>query len=188
MTKLLIDKINSEIGTIFVVSDSASLCALDFADYETRMMQLLQRRYGQFDLAETNNPQGFSDQIQAYLAGNHSSIDQIPVNPGGTVFQQQIWLALRSIPLGTVVSYGELATKLGNPNACRAVGLANSLNPVAIVLPCHRVVGANASLTGYAGGLERKRWLLRHEGVDVTRFDRPKPSGIQHSLFDVQPL
>jgi len=166
MTKLLIDKINSEIGDILVISDGARLCALDFAGYEPRMMRLLEKRYGAVDLTEKTNPQGFSDRIRAYLESDYSSVDDIPVSTGGTPFQQQVWSALRTIPLGTVISYGELAAKLGKTTAYRAVGMANSFNPVAIVLPCHRVVGTNASLTGYAGGLERKRWLLRHEGVD----------------------
>ncbi|WP_179198046.1 methylated-DNA--[protein]-cysteine S-methyltransferase [Nostoc sp. T09] len=96
-----------------------------------------------------------------------TSLDDIPVSTGGTLFQEQVWLALRNIPWGNTISYGELAARIGKPTAYRAVGMANSLNPVAIALPCHRVVGANAALTGYAGGLERKRWLLAHEGVEI---------------------
>jgi len=165
--ELFIDKINSPLGIILVVTDAENLCALDYADYEHRMIQLLQLRYGHFQLKETVNPMGISSQIQAYLEGDYSSLDQIPVKAGGTAFQQQVWAALRTIPLGTAVTYGELAAKLGKPTAYRAVGMANSLNPAAIVVPCHRVIGAKANLTGYAGGLERKRWLLRHEGVDL---------------------
>lgn len=165
--KLLIDKINSEIGIILIVSDGEKLCAVDFADYELRMIKLLQRRYGSFVFQDVKDPEGFSSRIQAYLKGDHKSLDDIPVSTGGTAFQQQVWLALRTIPWGKTVSYGELATKIGKPTASRAVGLANSLNPVAIALPCHRVIGANATLTGYAGGLERKRWLLHHEAVST---------------------
>jgi methylated-DNA-[protein]-cysteine S-methyltransferase len=91
----------------------------------------------------------------------------IPVNGGGTEFQQQVWQMLQTIPLGTTISYGELATKIGKPTAARAVGMANSLNPVAIVVPCHRVIGAKAKLTGYAGGIDRKQWLLQHEGTEL---------------------
>lgn len=170
MMELLIDRIDFHLGQILIVSDGKNLCALDFADYQSRMMKLLVKRYGSLHLTEKPNPQGFSNHIRAYLAGDFSSIDEMPVNTGGTVFQQQVWLALRSIPLGTVMTYGELAQKIGKPTAHRAVGMTNSLNPVAIVLPCHRVVGANAKLTGYAGGLECKRWLLQHEGVDLARF------------------
>ncbi|MEA5566557.1 MULTISPECIES: methylated-DNA--[protein]-cysteine S-methyltransferase [unclassified Anabaena] len=168
--ELLVDKINSEIGTILIVSDGEKLCALDFADYEQRMLKLLQKRYGKFYLQEAKNPQGFSSKIESYLQGDvydgqslHTSLNNIPVNTGGTTFQQQVWLTLRTIPWGTTISYGELAAKINKPTAYRAVGLANSLNPVAIVIPCHRVIGVNNLLTGYAGGIERKRWLLKHE-------------------------
>lgn len=169
MRELLIDKIDFESGQILLVSDGEKLCALDFAGYESRMMKLLEKRYGAVCLIEKSNPQGFSDRIHAYLSGDLSSVKEIPVSTGGTPFQQQVWLALRSILPGTVMTYGELAERIGKPTAYRAVGMTNSLNPIAIVLPCHRVIGANASLTGYAGGLERKRWLLRHEGTDLTK-------------------
>lgn len=161
--KLLIDKINSEIGTILLVSDGEKLCALDFADSEPRMLKLLQRRYSSFSFENVQDPQGFSRQVLAYFQGEYHSLDNIPVSTGGTYFQQRVWLALRSIPIGNTISYGDLAAKIGHPRAARAVGLANSVNPVAVILPCHRVIGANATLTGYAGGLERKRWLLNHE-------------------------
>jgi methylated-DNA-[protein]-cysteine S-methyltransferase len=168
MMNLLIDRVESEIGVILVVSDGEALCALDFQDCETRLLQLLEKRYGTIQIIEQANPQGFSDRLRGYLAGNVASLDPIPVNPGGTVFQQQVWFALRSIPPGTVLTYGELAQRLGKPTACRAVGMANSQNPVAIALPCHRVIGANGKLTGYAGGLQRKYWLLKHEGLKLT--------------------
>lgn len=164
--KLLIDRIESRLGTIILISDGDRLCALDFADYETRMMGLLHKRYQSLELAEAiDDPQGFSSQVRAYLDGDYGSLDDIAVNAGGTDFQQLVWQGLRQIPVGTTVSYRELATKLGKPTAARAIGMANSLNPVAIVVPCHRVIGAKAKLTGYAGGLERKQWLLQHEGV-----------------------
>ena len=168
VTELLIDKIDFELGQILIVSDGKSLCALDFAGYEPRMMKLLEKRYGRVQLIEKPNPQGLSERIRAYLRGDFSSIGNIPVNTGGTPFQQQVWLALRTILPGTLMSYGKLAETVGRPTAHRAVGMTNSLNPIAIVLPCHRVVGANGSLTGFAGGLERKRWLLQHEGVMAT--------------------
>jgi methylated-DNA-[protein]-cysteine S-methyltransferase len=128
------------------------------------MLTLLQHRYGPIDLVQTTDPYGFSSRIRAYFAGDYRCLDAIPVSTGGTAFQQEVWTALRTIPPGTTMTYGELAKKLGRPTAYRAVGGANALNPIAIVLPCHRLVGANASLTGYGGGIERKRWLLKHEG------------------------
>jgi methylated-DNA-[protein]-cysteine S-methyltransferase len=165
--ELLIDKINSAIGTILIVTDGENLCAVDFADDELRMIKLIKRRYPHFSFRDVKNPQGFSHRIQAYFQGDHHSLDDIPVSTGGTDFQQQVWLTLRTIPWGKTISYGDLAAKIGKPTAYRAIGLINSLNPLVIVLPCHRVIGTNAKLTGYAGGLERKRWLLHHEGVST---------------------
>jgi methylated-DNA-[protein]-cysteine S-methyltransferase len=164
MKALQIDHIDSPIGTILIVVDGERLCSLDYADYEQRMLTLLQHRYGPIHLVQTTDPYGLSSRIRAYLAGDYRCLDAIPVSTGGTAFQQEVWSALRTIPPGTTMTYSELAARLGRPTAPRAVGGANALNPIAIVLPCHRVVGANASLTGYAGGIERKHWLLRHEG------------------------
>ena len=168
MMELLIDKFDSALGKILLVSDGERLCALDYADYEDRMLTLLRRHYPIFQLRETIDPQGFSSVISTYLAGDITCINRIPINTGGTAFQRQVWSALRAIPPGTILTYGELAVKLGKPTAYRAVGMTNALNPIAIVVPCHRLVGADGALTGYAGGLERKRWLLQHEGVRVT--------------------
>jgi methylated-DNA-[protein]-cysteine S-methyltransferase len=165
--KLLIDRIESPLGTMILVADDVSLCALDFEGYEARMMGLLQKRYVSVELVELIDPHGFSSKIRAYLAGDYGSLADLPVNAGGTNFQRLVWQGLRSIPVGTTLSYGKLAAQLGKPTAARAVGMANSLNPVAIVVPCHRVIGAKAKLTGYAGGLDRKQWLLKHEGVLV---------------------
>jgi methylated-DNA-[protein]-cysteine S-methyltransferase len=102
------------------------------------------------------------EQLDAYFAGKLLSFD-LPLAPEGTPFQQRVWSALREIPFGDVVSYSDIARRIGAPAAVRAVGAANGRNPISIMIPCHRVVGANGSLTGYGGGLERKRWLLAHE-------------------------
>lgn len=101
-------------------------------------------------------------QLTAYFAGSLTEFD-LPLQMSGTPFQQQVWQALKIIPYGTTLSYGELAQQIGQPTASRAVGLSNGRNPVSIVVPCHRVIGANGKLTGYGGGLERKQWLLDHE-------------------------
>jgi methylated-DNA-[protein]-cysteine S-methyltransferase len=105
-------------------------------------------------------------QLESYFAGEQVAFD-VPVRLSGTEFQQRVWQGLREIPYGETISYGELARRLGSPGASRAVGLANGRNPVSIIVPCHRVIGADGSLTGYGGGLERKRWLLRHEAAAV---------------------
>ncbi len=164
MTKLKIDRLNSPIGQIAIVTAENNLCALDFADYETRMMALLARRYDSIELVPQSNPSGITERLQAYLAGDLTSLHDIPIHIGGTPFQQQIWAKLREIPIGETWTYGRLAQEIGKPTASRAVGMANSLNPIAIVIPCHRVIGAQGKLTGYAGGIDRKRWLLQHEG------------------------
>jgi methylated-DNA-[protein]-cysteine S-methyltransferase len=163
----LIDRIVSPIGTVLVVSDGRSLCAVDFEDYEDRMMLLLRRYRGDDAFVDADDPQGFSSRLRAYFAGRIDALDAIPVNAGGTPFQAKVWAALRTIPAGTTISYGTLAQRIGRPTASRAVGLANGSNPISIVVPCHRVIGADSSLTGYGGGLARKRWLLEHEGVTL---------------------
>lgn len=161
----LVDRVASPLGTILVVSDGECLRALDFEDFETRMHKLLARHYGEVSLKPARNPGGARRAVDDYFAGNFQALDAFPVANNGTAFQQLIWRELRAIPAGSTSSYGELAKRIGNPSASRAVGLANGANPIAIAVPCHRMIGANGSLTGYAGGLERKRWLLQHEGA-----------------------
>jgi methylated-DNA-[protein]-cysteine S-methyltransferase len=103
-------------------------------------------------------------QLDEYFAGRRRDFD-LPLRLEGTAFQQRVWHALQEIPYGATWSYGEQAKRIGNPNASRAVGLANGRNPISILVPCHRVIGADGSLTGYGGGVERKHWLLAHEGL-----------------------
>jgi methylated-DNA-[protein]-cysteine S-methyltransferase len=102
------------------------------------------------------------DQLTEYFAGQRRSFD-LPLDATGTPFQHQVWAQLRKIPFGTTTSYGDLARRIGDPGKARAVGAANGRNPISIVVPCHRVIGADGSLTGFGGGIERKRWLLAHE-------------------------
>ncbi len=108
--------------------------------------------------------------LLAYFDGDLSAVNDLPTETNGTAFQRAVWQVLRKIPAGRTISYGALAAQIGNPKAVRAVGLANGSNPIAIVVPCHRVIGANASLTGYGAGLHRKRWLLAHERGDRSLF------------------
>ena len=103
-------------------------------------------------------------QLSEYFAGERTTFE-LPIAPDGTEFQRQVWTALRAIPFGGTISYGELARRVGDPKAMRAVGAANGRNPIPIIVPCHRVIGADGSLTGFGGGLDRKRWLLAHEGA-----------------------
>lgn len=166
--ELSLDEIETEIGTLLLVTNQEARCALYFGDEESQLMKRLKRRYRQFQLRRVNNPQGCTDLLKAYFAGDHWALDRIPVSVDGTPFQQQVWSALRTIPIGNTTAYGELAAKVGRPTAARAVGMANAVNPVAIVVPCHRVIGANSKLVGCGGGLDRKQWLLRHEGVNLS--------------------
>lgn len=165
MKELLLDRIGSPLGEILLVVDEGRLCALEFADGEGRALRALERRYGQVALVPAVNPCGFGDRLRAYFAGDLACLDAIPVSTGGTPFQREVWEALRRIPPGETRAYGALAAQLGRPAAQRAVGAANGQNPVSIVVPCHRLVGADASLVRYGGGLRRKEWLLRHEGA-----------------------
>lgn len=165
MKELQVDQIETPLGAVTIVCDDGRLCALSFEDCVERMQPALRRRYGPLRLTGAANPHGFSERLRAYFDGDLAAIDAIPVDTSGTPFQQKVWAALRAIPAGSTLSYGALAARLGRPSASRAVGAANGQNPIAIVVPCHRLVGADSSLVKYGGGLERKAWLLRHEGA-----------------------
>ena len=153
------------VGDILLVTDGGTLRALDFADYEPRMRTLLARHYGAVTLVEGDAPVRVTAALDAYFGGDATALDALPVATAGSDFQRSVWAALRAIPAGTTTGYGALAAQIGKPGAARAVGLANGANPIGIVVPCHRVIGANGTLTGYAGGIARKEWLLRHEGA-----------------------
>ncbi len=162
---LTLATIPTPIGDLMIAVDPhGSLRVALFTDRTEvveRQLRLHYRPKG-FEIS-AGNPEGISDAISRYFAGELNAIDTIPVATGGTPFQREVWQALREIPCGSTISYGTLAQRIGHPAAVRAVGLANGANPIAVVVPCHRVIGANGSLTGYGGGLERKRWLLDHE-------------------------
>lgn len=163
---LTLDHIGSPVGEVLLVTDAdGAVRALDFADYEARMMRLLGRHAPGAALVAGRAPESLRAAIQAYFGGDVRALDAVGVRTAGTAFQRAVWAALRVIPAGQTRSYGQLAAAIGAPRAVRAAGLANGQNPIALIVPCHRVIGANGTLTGYAGGIERKSWLLRHEGV-----------------------
>jgi methylated-DNA-[protein]-cysteine S-methyltransferase len=165
--RLLMDRIETPIGEMAIVADyEGNLRATFWTDRETHLQEALRRQYGGsgFTLEAASNPHGLTNAIAQYFAGQVTAIDSLAVRTGGTAFQREVWGALREIACGTTVSYAKLAERIGRPNAVRAVGLANGSNPVGVVVPCHRVIGSDGSLTGYGGGIERKRWLLVHEG------------------------
>ncbi len=152
--------IDSPIGALRLVDADGALVAIDFSPF-----------VDQLDPAEnvtaptpTSLLGQTAAQLAAYFAGERRDFD-LPLAPHGTAFQLRVWQALRSIQYGQTATYGAIAARLGNPRASRAVGLANSRNPLPIVIPCHRVIGQDGTLTGYAGGLDRKRWLLDLEAT-----------------------
>ena len=161
-----IDRLQTPIGIALLVTDAEGvLRALDWEDYAPRMKALLRLQYGAVVLQEARAPGNLVKALSAYFKGDLDRLGTIEWRVAGTPFQQQVWHALPKIRAGTTMSYGALAAKLDAPRATRAVGHANGANPVAVVVPCHRVIGTNGSLTGYGGGLPRKKWLLEMEGA-----------------------
>lgn len=167
MLRLLEDKIATPLGPLWVLCDEEyHLRAVEWEEHSDRMVELLDIHYraaGYIRVA-VSNPNGLSQKLTDYFAGDLSIIESLQTATTGTPFQRQVWQALRTIPCGQVMHYGQLAETLGRRGAARAVGAANGANPVSIVVPCHRVIGRNGTMTGYAGGVSRKEWLLRHEG------------------------
>jgi methylated-DNA-[protein]-cysteine S-methyltransferase len=166
--EFLIDRLPTPAGEMIVIADAeGNLRVIDWTDHEARMKVLLDRQYGNgnYKLTPARDPGGLTSAMRRYFKGDHSVLDKLPVKTEGTPFQKSVWKALRRIKCGTTISYAELARRIGRPKAVRAVGLANGQNPVSVVVPCHRVIGSDGSLTGYGGGLPRKKWLLEHEGA-----------------------
>lgn len=165
MSLFLTDKLATPIGDMVIIAHDGVLLLLEFDDAKERYMRDMRARYGDIALTPHDNPFGFTAIMHRYFAGDIQAIDGLKTDGGGTAFENQVWALLKQIPVGTTRSYGDLARALGDINLSRAVGTANGKNPIAIVVPCHRVIGADGSMTGYAGGLTRKEWLLRHEGA-----------------------
>ena len=163
---LTLDRLATPTGEVLLVVDADGVVrALDFAGYEDRMSRLLRRHWGEVELVEGRAPAAVRSAVEAWFGGDLTALDGLRVKTNGTDFQRAVWAALRAIPAGETRTYGQLAAAIGSPKAVRAAGLANGQNPIAVIVPCHRVIGASGALTGYAGGLERKQWLLAHEGA-----------------------
>jgi methylated-DNA-[protein]-cysteine S-methyltransferase len=163
-----VERIPTPVGMMMLVTDDDGHArAVDWEDHEDRLQRLLSGYYRPHEIRLESPSQATNARscVEAYFEGKLDAIDAIPVVTAGTPFQQEVWEALRRIPVGSTMSYSGLALELGRPKATRAVGLANGANPIGVIVPCHRVIGADASLTGYGSGLPRKRWLLEHEGV-----------------------
>ncbi len=162
-------EIPSPMGPLTLGFVAETLCAVSFDEYWEPTKRQLERTIGTVTKAPriTLPMKDVCRRLEDYFAGEIATLDTIPAVPHGTEFQLEVWKALRKIGPGETTSYGELAASIGRPNAQRAVGSANGSNPVAIVIPCHRVIGSSGDLTGYGGGLHRKRWLLAHEGFPI---------------------
>jgi methylated-DNA-[protein]-cysteine S-methyltransferase len=173
------DSLATPIGQLIYICDSEGdsgqgrLRMVDWSDHESRALRLLGIHYGKngYTLTKQHDPFGLTTRLARYFDGDIHSIDGIPTATAGTAFQREVWRALRAIPAAQTISYGQLAERIGRPSAVRAVGLANGSNPIGVVVPCHRVIGANGSLTGYGGGLHRKEWLLAHERAHAPQSD-----------------
>ena len=164
--ELLSDSLTTPIGELTYTCDrQGALRLITWSDHEERAVRWLDAHYGEdgYTLTRQRDPFQLTTRLAAYFNGDVHIIDEIPTAAVGTAFQREVWRALREIPAGQTISYGELAKRIGRPRAVRAVGLANGSNPVGVVVPCHRVIGADGSLTGYGSGLHRKEWLLAHE-------------------------
>lgn len=162
--RLRLETYASPLGEMLLVTDSdGALRALDFADYESRMRRLLADHYHDYELKEGAAPTSIIQSLDAYFDGEFNALYDLRTATGGTAFQREVWKALCNIAPGTTKSYGQIAADIGRHQASRAVGAASGANPIAIVVPCHRVIGASGKLTGYGGGLPRKQWLLEHE-------------------------
>jgi methylated-DNA-[protein]-cysteine S-methyltransferase len=167
-----LDRLPTPIGVALLVTDADGvLCALDWEDHEARMRQLLRQQHGPVSLKEGLAPREMRQALMAYFKGDLDRLDGIKWRVAGTPFQRKVWSALPRIKVGTTMSYGALAAKLGSPRATRAVGHANGSNPISVVIPCHRLIGADGSLVKYGGGLKRKQWLLAHEGAIAMPHD-----------------
>ncbi len=161
---LIESRLETPVGALFLVENDQALVALGFLNHREPLIGRVRRRFG---AAPAEGRTRSADRVAAYLDGDLCALAELQVDPGGTPFQQRVWAALRRIPVGTTASYGEIARTLGAPAAVRAVGAANGQNPISLVIPCHRVIRSDGALCGYAGGVERKRWLLRHEGIAI---------------------
>ena len=165
---LFLDKMATPVGEItFSFDEKGVLHSLDFLKEGRSPVFSLERFYKAANLKNRKSPDDLRRSLEAYFSGDLLSLEKISIALPGTKFQRSVWEALCEIPAGTTCSYGDIASKLKNPGAMRAVGMANNANPIAIVVPCHRVIGASGAMVGYGSGIARKTWLLRHEGVDI---------------------
>ncbi len=160
--------IETPLGPMLALASDAGLCALEFSGPKKRLARLdarLNHHFPPHEIVDRESPpiERARAWLTEYFAGEGNASVDVPLEMHGADFERRVWQALLEIPAGETRSYGSLARALGNPGAARAVGMANGANPIAIIVPCHRVIGSTGALTGYGGGLHRKTWLLDHE-------------------------
>ncbi len=160
-----IDQLDTPVGTLCLAVRDHAVVALGFLERWEELKGKLGARFGQATWRPERDPAGVSGRLHRYFEGELEALATIAIDPGGTAFQRRVWTDLRRVPVGRTVSYAELAARIGAARAVRAVAGANAANPIAIVVPCHRVIGADGQLRGYAYGLARKQWLLNHESA-----------------------
>ena len=165
MTRLEIETIPTPVGDLTIAIRNGAVSAAEFGGEGDRIEGSLRKRFGGVQLTSDNPGSDAAMAVRRYFDGDLDALADISVDQAGTPFQSRVWQALRAIPAGETRSYGEIAASIDAPKAFRAVGMANNRNTIALIVPCHRVIGADGSLTGYAGGLETKEWLLTHEGA-----------------------
>jgi len=165
-TKIELSHLESPLGDLVLAFSEGGLCALQFDESPAQVRARLERSYPGAGFGKVSGTAEVVEKLRAYFSGGLQGLETIPVAPKGTPFQQRVWTALRAIPVGQTRSYLQIAKAIGSPSAVRAVGAANGQNPIAVVVPCHRVIASNGTLCGYGGGLWRKEWLLEHERLD----------------------
>jgi methylated-DNA-[protein]-cysteine S-methyltransferase len=162
---LELSHLESPVGRLVVAVGESGLYALEFSGVDEPVRSRLRRSFPQAQFGPGARARAVLDALRAYFSGELRALDDLPAHGAGSAFQQKVWAALRTIPVGRTTSYRSIAQAIGSPSAVRAVGAANGQNPIAIVVPCHRVIASDGTLCGYGGGLWRKEWLLRHEGA-----------------------
>lgn len=162
---LLTTELDTPAGPVVFARSGDRICALGFKDHWRGLRKELEKRFGDIHIRPDKDGGKPARALRRYLDGDLDALDGLEVDTAGTPFQEKVWSRLRKIPAGRTISYAELARAVGDPSAVRAVAGANARNPVSIVVPCHRVIASDGKLAGYGGGIERKRWLLVHEGA-----------------------
>jgi methylated-DNA-[protein]-cysteine S-methyltransferase len=177
---MAVGSLRTPVGVVrFAVREDGTVVALGFEEHWPALVRRLERQSGRVAATRAAHARAVGDRLEAYFAGDVSALDRVAVDARGTPFQLRVWAELRRIPSGATRSYGGVARAIGAPSAVRAVGAANGANPVAIIVPCHRVIAADGTLHGYGGGLDRKRWLLEHEA----RSTSPRPTSVLESAL-----